>query len=532
MGAEARPVPTGNTTSSGGGEVLLLAKDIVKRFPGVIAVNHVTYDLRAGEVHGLLGQNGAGKSTLLKILYGIHRPDEGELYVYGEKVVFKSPRDARERGIILVHQEVTLMPHLTALENIALLGFMWKKWGARFKRREFKQYLENLLSRYGIELDLDAKVRDLSVAEKMLVQVVTALSMDARILLLDEPTSPMSPKEVERLFDAIRRLRDRGLAIAFVTHRVNEALEICDRITVLRNGFKVGTVRSSEVTPHELVKLMLGREAREIYMVRDFSDIDKVVERIRSETPLIELRNISTRPQSPVEVPLRNVSIKVHRGEIVAVFGLVGAGKTELGKTLLGLTKIVSGEVRYMGRPVKIRSPVDALRLGIIYLPEDRRNEGLIPGFNVVANMDISSLRAFTKWMFVIDKRREEEAGSDMVKKLNIVTPSLYVKVPKLSGGNQQKVLVARAMLSGARLVIFDEPTIGIDVGAKAEIRRLIYRYSRDQGVSVLLLTSEVDEALGLADRIYVMRDGRILGEFVNKNLNRDTILKTLVYAK
>ncbi|RLG85243.1 MAG: D-xylose ABC transporter ATP-binding protein [Thermoprotei archaeon] len=513
-------------------QVLLLAKDIVKKFPGVVAVNHVTYDLKAGEIHGLLGQNGAGKSTLLKVLYGIHRPDHGELYVYGRKVFFKSPRDAREHGIILVHQEVTLMPHLTALENIALLGFMWRKWGARFKKTKFKLYIEDILSKFGIELDLDAKVRDLSVAEKMLVQVATALSMDARILLLDEPTSPMSPKEVERLFDAMKRLKARNLGIAFVTHRVNEALEICDRITVLRNGFKVGTVESRNIDAHELVKMMLGREASEVYMVRDFSDIDKVLARTREEVPLIELRNIVTKPQSPVEVPLKNVSVKVYRGEIVAVFGLVGAGKTELGKTLIGLTKVVSGEIRYMERRVKIKSPADALRLGIMYLPEDRRSEGLIPGFTVVANMDISSLKEYTKWFMVIDRRKEEAAGNDMVKKLNIVTPSLYVKVPKLSGGNQQKVLVARAMLTKARLVIFDEPTIGIDVGAKAEIRRLIYRYSREQGVSVLLLTSEVDEALGLADRIYVMRDGRILGEFINKNLDRDTVLKVLVYGK
>lgn len=513
-------------------EIVLEARNIVKRFPGVIALDNVSYDLRVGEVHGLLGQNGAGKSTLLKILSGIYRPDSGELYIYGRKTVFKKPADAREHGIVLVHQEITLMPHLTVLENISLLGFLWKRWGATFDKNSVRRYIEDIMSKYDIDLNLDSKVKDISVADKMLTQVVAALSTGARILLLDEPTSPLSPRETEVIFDAMRKLKQQGVSIAFVTHRVSEALEICDRITVLRNGVKVGTVLSRDVDVREVVKMMFGHEAEEVYMVRSLQEIDLIVEKMKSEKPFVELINITTRPRTAIEVPLRNVNLKIYRGEIVAVFGLIGAGKTELGKTLLGLTKVVDGEIRIEGRPVKIRSPTDAAKFGIMYIPEDRKSEGLIPHFIVASNMTISALKAFTKYLFVIDRQREASTCDDMVKKLNIVTPSIYTKITSLSGGNQQKVLISRLILARSRLAIFDEPTVGIDIETKAEIRKLIHRYSRDYGVSVLVLTSDIDEALGLADRIYVMKEGRVVGEFVNKDLNRDIILKSLFQGK
>jgi len=507
---------------------MLMAKDITKIFPGVVALNKVSFDVMSGEIHGLLGQNGAGKSTLLKIIYGVHRPDGGEIYIDGKRVLFKSPRDAREHGIVLVHQEITVLPHLSALENIALLGFMWKKWSHPFNKRDFEYYVENLLSEYGFELNLRSKVRDLSVAEKMLVQIIAALSINAKLLLLDEPTSPMSPKEIEKLFIDMEKLKKEGIGIVFVTHRVNEALQICDRITVLRNGIKVATVNSKDVNTQELVKLMLGRELKEFYLVRDFTDIDSILAKAVKSIPLIELRDIVTQPRTVTEVPLKRVNLKVYQGEVVAVVGLLGAGKTELGKTMIGLTKVIGGEIRYLGRPVKITSPAHALKLGILYLPEDRRMEGLIPEYNVIANMDISTLSSLSRGGLIIDFKREAEIGNEMVRKLNIVTPSLYVKILKLSGGNQQKVLVARAILSKAKLTIFDEPTIGIDIGAKVEIRRLMYRIARDQEIGVLLLTSDIDEALGVADRIYVMREGTIVGEFINKNLDRDAIVKLL----
>jgi ABC-type sugar transport system ATPase subunit len=506
----------------------VLAENIVKRFPGVVAVNNVTFDLRYGEIHGLLGQNGAGKSTLLKVVYGVHKPDHGNIYVDNRKVFIKSPRDARKLGIALVHQEIAVLPHLTVLENIALLGFSWGNLISKFDRSEFKNYIDKIMSRFGIDLEFNEKVRNLSSAEKMLVQIVAALSINAKILLLDEPTSPLSLHEVEKLFDVLKQLKKEGLATTFVTHRVNEALDICDRITILRNGEKVATVESKDIDAHTLIKLMLGREPEELYRVRVDKDIEIIFSKYLGEVPLIELKNISTQPQTAAEVPLKNINLKIYQGEVVAVFGFIGAGKTELGKTLIGLTKVSHGDILYMGKKIKIKSPVEAIKYGIFYLPEDRRVEGLIPYFTVVANMDISSLDIVKKFGIFIDSLKELNISLDMIKKLNVVTSSPYAKITQLSGGNQQKVLVARAMLTNAKLVIFDEPTVGIDVATKAEIRRLIYRYARERGVSSLVLTSDVDEALGLADRIYVMRDGKIVREYINKNLDRDEILKNL----
>ena len=483
----------------------LLAENIIKRFPGVVAVNNVTFELRYGEIHGLLGQNGAGKSTLLRVIYGVYKPDHGNIYIDGKKVFLRNPRDARSHGIALVHQEITVIPSLTVLENIALLGFSWNSLNSKFDHTRFREYIDRIISRFKIELSLNERVKNLSAAERMLLQVIAALSINAKILLLDEPTSPLSLHEIERLFDVLNQLRKEGLAIAFVTHRVNEAIDT-----------------------HTLIKLMLGRDPEELYRVRTDKDVEVAISKYASEIPLIELRNISTQPQIAAEMPLKNINIKVYQGEVVAVFGFVGAGKTELGKTLMGLTKISRGDLLYMGKRIRIKSPVDAVKYGIFYLPEDRKIEGLIPHFTVVSNMDISSLNIVKRFGMFIDASKELNISLDMIKKLSIVTPSPYTRIIQLSGGNQQKVLVARAMLTSAKLVIFDEPTVGIDVAAKAEIRRLIFRYARERNVSSLVLTSDVDEALGLADRIYVMKDGEVIREYINKNIDRDEILKNL----
>lgn len=509
-------------------EVLLVAENIYKYFPGVVALNNVTYDLMKGEIHGLLGQNGAGKSTLLKILYGLYRPDRGRIMFRGREIMLKSPMDARKLGIVLVHQEITLLPDLSVLENIALLGYMWRRWASRFDRGEISERVEKVLEDLGFDIDLKTRVRALSVAEKMLIQVAAALTIDAKVLLLDEPTSPMTPKEIDRLVGVMRKLTVKGIGIAFVTHRVAEAIEICDRITILRNGSKVATLRSSETTTDELIRLMLGRDIREIYMVRDreaITDVEKPI--------LVEIKNLYTIPRTPLEVPLRGINIRIYRGEVVAVVGLIGSGKKELGRTLIGLTQVVSGDIAFDGKRVKIRSPVDALRLGILYIPEDRRYEGLVPDFTVAQNMDISSLWRMAVMKLIIDLKKERLGAVEMIKRLNIAAPGPEAKITKLSGGNQQKTLIARAMLANAKLVILDEPTIGIDIGSKAEIRRIAYSYSREKGVSLLILTSDVDEALGIADRIYVIKDGVIVAEHVNnEKLSRDEVVAELVGLK
>lgn len=386
-----------------------------------------------------------------------------------------------------------------------------------------------MVNKYHLEIDLDAKVKDLSVAEKMLVQIITALSVNANIILFDEPTSPLAPDEIKSFFGTMRMLKKLGITQVFVTHRINESLEICDRITVLRNGHKIGTVYSDKATPHELIKMILGESPESVYNVRTFDDIDNIMKRYKTEVPLIEIRNLTTKPTSVTEVQLKEVNLKMYPGEIISVFGLLGAGKSELGKTLIGLTNVVKGEILYNGKRIKIKSPVHAFsKYRILYLPEDRKAEGLIPLYTVLNNIDLNVLNKLTKMGMFIDVQKEIEIGKKAVKDLNIVTPSLFVKITKLSGGNQQKVLVARALLSGAKIIIFDEPTIGIDIGAKAEIRRIIYRLSRQNNITALVLTSDVDEALGISDRIYLMSGGTIIDEYINKGLDRDKILKRL----
>lgn len=512
---------------------IIMAQNISKAFPGVQALDNVSYDIRRGEVHGLLGQNGAGKSTLLKILYGIYRPDSGKIFFEGREVLLRSPREARSMGIALVHQEITLLPDLSVLENIALLGPMWRRWASRFVPEDLEDSVKDLLGELGSDIDLAVKVKKLTVAEKMIVQMSAALALNAKVILLDEPTSPMTPVEIEKLLEAIKKLRARGVGLAFVTHRVGEAIGICDRISVLRNGQKVATLRPSETSIQDLARLMLGREFSEVYIVRkqEWKNPQKIVQ--DPAKPLLEMKNVYTSSRGSLEAPLRNVNLKIYRGEVIGVVGLLGSGKKELGRTLIGLSRMERGEIYYEGKRVKITSPRYALRLGIAYIPEDRRYEGLVPDFSVAHNMDLSSLSKISRAGFLIDLAKEAQGAVKMIKSLGIVAPSPFAKVTKLSGGNQQKVLISRAILSEAKLVIFDEPTIGIDIGSKMEIRKLIYNHSREKGVSALVLTSDVDEALGLADRIYVIREGSIVSEHINdEHLSRDEILERLVGLK
>ena len=510
--------------------VLLLAENITKRFPGTIALDNVTFDLKYGEVHGLLGQNGAGKSTLLKILYGYYKPDSGKIIIQGREVKLHNPADARKHGIILVNQEITLMPHLTVYENIALLGFLWKKAFSGFNKNEIKSQVRDLMNKYSIELDPDLKVRELSTANKMLVQILAALSINAKVILFDEPTSPMSPREVEQILDVIRSLKKNGMSIVFVTHKLQEAIEVCDRITVLRNGKVIGTVNSSNVTEKELAEMMLGTELKEFYFVRE-GWVNKAIEIENvSKVPLIELRNVYTIPIKPTDVPLRGVNLKVYDGEVVAVFGLIGAGKSELGRLLVGLGKISKGEILYYGKSIKIRSPTHALeRYKIAYLPEDRKTDGIIPHYSVASNISISALSLISKLKFLLDLRKEYDLAVTMIRSFNIRTPSPHVKITSLSGGNQQKTLVARGLASKVKLLIVDEPTVGIDIGAKIEIRKTLYKLSKENNISVLVLTSDLDEALGIADRLYLMHEGKIIEEYMIKPDNIEDIRKKVI---
>mgnify|MGYP001626199930 CR=1 FL=1 len=511
-------------TSKENNNIILKVHNITKIFPGVVALNRVSIDLRAGEIHGLLGQNGAGKTTLLKILYGALKPDEGKIYVYNKEVNFNSPTDARKHGIVLVSQELIVVPHLTVMENIALLGFKWnEKSFSRFNYSEVKDRVEKIFHMLDVSIDPEAKVKDIRAAEKMLVQIAAALSVDAKIILLDEATSPLSPEDVKKLFNILEQLKEKGIGIIFVTHRVKEALSICDRITVLRNGLKIKTFEKDkgEISEYDIIEAILGIDPKEFYYVKDVHETK--VSRTKEE--ILRIENLSTIPKSPVEVPLANINLNIYKGEITAIFGLMGSGKTELGKTLIGLTKIKSGKILIMGREVKIKSPNHAKSLGIFYIPEDRRNEGLIHNLTVSQNITISSLEQFSKGIF-IDNTKEITAVKTIVNKLNIITPSLNALITKLSGGNQQKSLVGRALLSKPKIIILDEPTVGLDIYAKREIRKLTRDMVISEDITVLWLTSDPDEALGIADRIAVMKDGKIKAILERADIDRETLVK------
>jgi ABC-type sugar transport system ATPase subunit len=340
--------------------------------------------------------------------------------------------------------------------------------------------------------------------------------VNADIFLFDEPTSPLSPYEVEKIFNLINMLKSKGKGVVFVTHRVDEALKICDRITVLRNGKKIGIVDAHKTNEEELIEMMLGTQIHEFYFVKEGKEMKEIT---KTETPLIELRGIYSIPTKPTEVPLRNVNLRIYENEVVAVFGIIGAGKTELGKSLIGITKMARGDIYYKGKKIKIKSPAHALsKYGIFYLTEDRRAEGIIPLLSVLTNMSISAFKNVSLGGILINAFKERELGTRFVKELNIKAPSLYVRASNLSGGNQQKVLLARALMTGAKLLIVDEPTVGIDVGAKIEIRRKIREISSKTGISVLVLTSDLDEALGIGERVYFMHNGTIVSEYTNNN--------------
>ncbi|MEM3980726.1 MAG: sugar ABC transporter ATP-binding protein, partial [Ignisphaera sp.] len=374
-----------------------------------------------------------------------------------------------------------------------------------------------------ININLESRIKDLRAAEKMLVQIAAALSMDAKIILLDEPTSPLSPEDVGKLFKVIHQLKETGVGIIFVTHRVKEAISICDRITVLRNGLKVKTFEGKEINEYNIVEAMLGIDPKEFYYVKSLQEI-KTSE---GKLEILRIEQLSTAPKSAIEIPLKNINLNIYKGEVVAVLGLMGSGKTELGKTLIGLVPIKHGKIILEGKEVKPRSPAHAKNLGIFYLPEDRRAEGIIPNLAVAPNITISSLNQFRKLIF-IDGIREIGAVNDVVKKLNIIAPSLYIPVVKLSGGNQQKSLLGRALLINPKLLILDEPTVGLDIYAKREIRRIARDLAIKEGISIMWLTSDPDEAMGVADRIAIMKEGTIQSVLDNIRINKEVLVKLI----
>jgi monosaccharide-transporting ATPase len=499
-------------------DTLLDMRGITKGFTGVQALDGVDFDVRRGEVHALVGHNGAGKSTLIKIMTGAYSKDSGRITLQGREVSFSTPAAAQDAGIATIYQEVNLVPYMTAPENIFLgreprASFGRVDW-ARM-RREAKTVLDGL----GVRVDLGVPVMNLSVALQQMVALARAVSLHAVLVVMDEPTSSLDTAEVRVLFDVIRRLQQNGVGVVYISHRMEEIFTLADRATVLRNGRLVATLPIAETDTLGLVALMLGRDPDEVRAqgLTAFSAADTTVDR---ET-VLDVEHL-TRGNMPDDVSLR-----VHKGEIVGLAGLLGSGRTELVRTIFGADRAESGTIAVEGKPRRINSPRDAVRDGLALVSEDRKTEGIVPALSVRDNILLAALPLFTR-LGVLDMGRQRRVVDEMIRRLDIRTPSPATPIRNLSGGNQQKVILARWLCRNPKVLILDEPTRGIDVGAKREIQTLIDELAREQGMSILMISSELEEVIEGSDRVVVLNNGHKLGEFAHAEANEDRIMKAI----
>ncbi|MEM9442277.1 MAG: sugar ABC transporter ATP-binding protein [Pseudomonadota bacterium] len=488
-------------------ELAFTAQNMTKTFPGVTALSDVALTLEQGSIHALLGENGAGKSTLIKVMTGVYRPDSGDMRLGGSPFAPHNTRDAIAQGIGVVHQERNLIPRFSIAENI----FLEKLSPHPLSRIDYpvlyqdaRQWLEML----EIDADPATPVDQLSVAKMQLVEIAKALSLNSRILLLDEPTASLTPHETDTLFSILRRLRDEGVSLIFVSHKLEEVQEICDQVTVLRDGVNACQSRPLDgLDRQSIVRLMIGRSEQ----IPDWSDRDRTGNRLA-----LELEDIAT------ELGHMKVSFKVHEGEIVGLYGLVGAGRSELAKALLGKYRITRGVVKLGGEPVQIQGVADAVgRHGIGYVSEDRKSEGLILIHSVLENVGMTVWRRLASWFGLLGRGQVRLRTEPFIKKLDVRTPSLEQYVGNLSGGNQQKVSVAKWLAAEVKILIVDEPSVGIDIKTKAYLHQLIRELS-DSGTALILITSDMPEMIALADRIVVMNDYQLMGEITNTRVYKD----------
>jgi ribose transport system ATP-binding protein len=497
---------------------LLEMRDISKQFTGVQALAAVDFDVEHGEVHALVGHNGAGKSTLIKILTGAYDRDSGEIRIDGTRVVFANPGTAQASGVGAIYQEVNLIPYLSAPENI----FLGREPRGRFGRvdwRAMRGAAARLLDDFGVHCNLDAPVMRLGVATQQMIALARLVSLEAKLVVMDEPTSSLDDAEVRVLFDVIGRLRDRGVGLIYVSHRMDENFALADRITVLRNGKLVRTLRTAETDPTEIIALMLGRRPEDVRSSGATAFSEARVDVARGT--VLDVAHLS-RGRMPDDV-----SLTVHRGEIVGLAGLLGSGRTELARTIFGADSADAGTIRVNGRAVKANSPHAAVKAGMGLVSEDRKIDGIVPALSVADNIMLAALPLFAR-LGVVDKRRQRAAVGTMIDRLDIKTPTPRTPVRNLSGGNQQKVLLARWLCRRPALLILDEPTRGVDVGAKLEIQRLIDELARTDGMGILMISSELEEVIEGSDRVAVMKEGRKLGEFVRGEASEERVMKAI----
>ncbi len=492
-------------------EPIVRMEGISKAFPGVQALDMVDFEAYPGEVMGLVGENGAGKSTLMKILSGAYKKDTGRIFLDGKRIEIENPYHAQRLGISTIYQEFNLTPNQTVAQNIfcnreprekgilGKLGFI--------NREKMEEEAEKILEIVGAHVSPKSLVKDLSVAEKQMVEIAKALSFKAKIIIMDEPTSALVPEEVEKLFEIINQLKSQGIAVIFISHRLEEVFKIADRITILRDGKLIGVMKKEEIAPEKVIYLMVNRPLAEMFR-KEESKLEDVV---------LEVRNLSKKGV------VEDISFKLYKGEILGIAGLVGSGRTEMARLIFGADKKDNGEIYLEGKKVEINSPEDAVRLGIGLVPEDRQNQGLILKLAVRENIGIPILEKLVNLLFV-NKEKLNSIAREFVQKLNIKTPSLLQKALYLSGGNQQKVVLAKWLSLNPKVLILDEPTRGIDVGAKVEVHAIMSQLAKS-GIGIIMISSEMPEVLAMSDRILVMSEGRLAAELSKKEATQEKIM-------
>jgi ABC-type sugar transport system ATPase subunit len=491
---------------------LLLETDCIsKTFPGVKALDTFSLQVKAGEVHAIVGENGAGKSTLMNILSGVYSPDEGKMLFNGKEISLKSPRQAQECGIVMIHQELSLATNVSVMENV-YIGRLKKNALGFIDYKNMEKSCQQLLDSIGIEgISPQQRVEGLSISQMQMVEIAKALSLQAKLLIMDEPTASLTKKETDLLLHVIQDLRNKGVSVLYISHRMEEVFSIADYITVLRDGKYIATLPTQETTTAEVISLMVGREFTKSLKREFMSDRSAI-------RPILEVKGLTLHNK------VKNINLEVYPGEIVALTGLVGAGRTELVQSILGIDKIKSGCIYFEGKEVRISSPQQAIRLGISFLPEGRKIQGIFADMSVRENISMAGLKKFARFS-VLSTFKETQSAKQYVKDLDIRTTNVEKEIKYLSGGNQQKAIFARCLLTNPKLLILDEPTHGVDVGAKSEIYEIINQLSKNN-VSVLLISSELPEVLTLADRILVMRNGEIVQQLLNHEASQEIIMQ------
>lgn len=486
---------------------LLIMKSIEKSFPGVKALQNAYLELEKGEVNVILGENGAGKSTLMKILTGVYSKDSGEIFLNGEKIEVKTPKEAEKYGISIIYQEFNLLPHLRVSENIFITRLPKNSFGIVDEKKLFEN-TEKILKKLNLNINPNEIVANLSVAQQQMVEIAKALSVNCQILIMDEPTAALTESEINDLFKVIKDLKEKGVGIIYISHRMEELKHIANKVTIMRDGQYINTLNFKDTTLDEMISLMVGRSLENQFPKRK-KNIGEVI---------LEIKELSKRGK------FKDVSFQLKKGEILGFSGLMGAGRTEVARAIFGADLIDSGEIILEGKKLNIKTPRDAIKEGIAYLTEDRKKDGLLLNLSVEDNIMVSNPNSYSNNMKICNFNKSKELCEKFIKSMNIKTPNLKQEIKNLSGGNQQKAIIARWLCEEKKILMIDEPTRGIDVGAKREVYLLMNQLV-EEGVSIIMISSELPEVLGMSDRVLIMREGRVTGILPVEELNQEKIM-------